>query len=273
MSKDKSKRYYWLKLKKDFFKRHDIRIIEEMENGKDYIIFYLKLLTESISHEGRLRFNDTIPYDEKMLATITNTNVDIVRSAVKVFQGLHLMEVWDDQTIYMTETQKMIGSETGWAIEKREYRAKQEQLQEPKDNVKTKKDNVQQEIELDIELELDKDIDIYKKEKSNKKEKKVKSDTNEFQERFAVFWKHYPRKESKKKASEYFIKKKVSQELLEKILESLELHKKYVWADREINFIPHSTTWLNQERWNDEIIPNGNNEQLEKVELHNRKIL
>ena len=30
------KRYYWLKLKRDFFKRHDIRIIEDMPNGKDY---------------------------------------------------------------------------------------------------------------------------------------------------------------------------------------------------------------------------------------------
>ena len=34
-----TKRYYWLKLKKDFFKRHDIKIIEEMDNGKDYILF------------------------------------------------------------------------------------------------------------------------------------------------------------------------------------------------------------------------------------------
>ncbi len=163
-----NKRYYWLKLQKDFFKRHDIRIIEEMENGKDYIIFYLKLLTESISHEGKLRFSDTIPYDDKMLATITNTNIDIVRSAVKVFQSLHLMELWDDKTVYMTETQKMIGSETKWAEEKRIYRAKQEQLKAPKDNVKTKKDNVRQEIEK--ELELDKDID---KEKKNIKKENI----------------------------------------------------------------------------------------------------
>ncbi len=32
------KKYYWLKLKKDFFKRHDIKIIESMENGKDYVL-------------------------------------------------------------------------------------------------------------------------------------------------------------------------------------------------------------------------------------------
>lgn len=69
----KSKTFYWLKLKRDFFKRHDIQIIESMPNGKDYILFYLKLLCESVDHEGNLRFSDQIPYNEQMLSTITNT--------------------------------------------------------------------------------------------------------------------------------------------------------------------------------------------------------
>ena len=54
-------KFYWLKLKRDFFKRHDMKIIEAMPNGKDYIIFYLKLLCESIDHEGCLRFNEDTP--------------------------------------------------------------------------------------------------------------------------------------------------------------------------------------------------------------------
>ena len=96
------KRYYWLKLQRDFFKRHDIRIIEEMENGKDYILFYLKLLVESVSHEGNLRFSDTIPYNDSMLSVVTNTNVDIVRSALKVFSELGMIEILEDKTIYLT---------------------------------------------------------------------------------------------------------------------------------------------------------------------------
>ena len=59
------RKYFWLKLKKDFFKRHDIRVIEGMDNGKDYVLFYLKLLVESIDHDGNLRFNDMVPYDDK----------------------------------------------------------------------------------------------------------------------------------------------------------------------------------------------------------------
>lgn len=121
-----SKKYYWLKLEKDFFKRHDIRIVESMPNGKDYVLFYLKLILESMNHEGRLRFSETIPYNDDMLATITSTNVDIVRSAVKVFSELGLMEVWDDQTIFLAETSKMVGSETEWAKKKREYKKRME---------------------------------------------------------------------------------------------------------------------------------------------------
>lgn len=113
------KKFYWLKLKRDFFKRHDIRIIEEMPNGKDYVLFYLKLLLESIDHEGSLRFSDTIPYNEQMLSVVTSTNVDTVRSAMKLFTELHMIEILDDQTIYMGEVQSMIGSESKWAEYKR----------------------------------------------------------------------------------------------------------------------------------------------------------
>lgn len=119
---EKDKKYYWLKLKRDFFKRHDIQIIESMPNGKDYILFYLKLLCESVDHEGNLRFSDEIPYNEQMLSTITNTNVDIVRSAIKIFSQLHMMEIMDDGTYFMSQVEGMIASETYWAKKKREQR-------------------------------------------------------------------------------------------------------------------------------------------------------
>lgn len=149
-----NKKYYWLKLKRDFFKRHDIMIIESMPNGKEYALFYLKLLLESIDHEGALRFSEAIPYNEQMISTITNTNIDIVRSAMKIFQQLNLVEMQDDQTIYMNEVNKMLGSETSWAEKKRQYRLGKE------DNVLELSSScppiVRQEIEIEKELELEK---------------------------------------------------------------------------------------------------------------------
>ena len=138
------KKYYWLKLKRDFFKRHDIRIIESMPNGKDYVLFYLKLMAESIDHEGYLRFNEFIPYDENMLSVITNTNIDTVRSAMTVLRQLGLVDKLDDQSIYMTEVEKFIGCETDWALKKRAYaeRKKVEKLLSSGEKVSTNEEIV-----------------------------------------------------------------------------------------------------------------------------------
>lgn len=154
------KKFYWLKLKRDFFKRHDIRIIEEMPNGKEYILFYLKLLLESIDHEGTLRFSDTVPYNEQMLSVITNTNIDVVKSAMKMFIELNMIEIFDDQTIYMAEVNRLIGSETSVAERVRKHRENQKLLQCNTDETKC---NTEIEIEKDIDKELDKDTDTERK--------------------------------------------------------------------------------------------------------------
>lgn len=158
-----NKKFYWLKLKRDFFKRHDIRIIETMPNGKDYILFYLKMLLESIDHEGELRFSETIPYNEQMLSVITDTNVDIVKSAMQVFIELKMIEVFDDSTIYMQEVAKLIGSETKGAERVRNHRKKQKALQ---CNTDVTKCNT--EIEIDTEIEIKIDTDTEKRDKNNK---------------------------------------------------------------------------------------------------------
>lgn len=151
------KKFYWLKLKKDFFKRHDIKIIEDMENGKDYILFYLKLLCESVDHSGSLRFSDTIPYSEKMLSTITGTNIDIVRSAMKVFTSLEMIEILDDQTIYMREIEKMIGGESDSAERVRRHRALKE-AQSLQCNGVVTICNTDIDIEKDIDKEQEKEV-------------------------------------------------------------------------------------------------------------------
>jgi predicted phage replisome organizer len=148
-----TKKYYWLKLKRDFFKRHDVRIIEEMPNGKDYILFYLKLLLESIDHEGALRFSDTIPYNEQMLSVITNTNIDVVKSAMRIFIELKMIDIFDDSTIYMTDVEKYIGSETEWARKKRLQRAKE-------DNVPLLSSECPTELDKELKKELKKEKEI-----------------------------------------------------------------------------------------------------------------
>ena len=165
-------KYYWLKLKRDFFKRHDIQIIEGMPNGKDYILFYLKLLCESVDHDGSLRFSEEIPYNDQMLATITNTNVDIVRSAVKLFIELRMMELMDDGTFYMTQVEKMIGGETKWAEKKRLQRAKEDNVPQLSSNCPTEKDIEIRDKEI-REEDKDKEKEIHSFNRSYAQEENI----------------------------------------------------------------------------------------------------
>lgn len=178
------KKFYWLKLRRDFFKRHDIRIIEEMPNGKDYVLFYLKLLLESIDHEGSLRFSDTIPYNEQMLSVVTNTNIDIVRSAMKLFVDLGMMSICDDQTIYMAEVDKLIGSAVDNDGANRVRRFREKKKQEALPSVIGALQNVTEDVTEDNERkreEKDKDLDLeLENERKNEISFSQPADTNNF---------------------------------------------------------------------------------------------
>ena len=254
-------KYYWLKLKKDFFKRHDIRIIEAMTNGKDYILFYLKLLVESVDHEGALRFSDTIPYNDEMLATITNTNVDIVRSALKVFTELKMIDVLDDSTIYMNEVSKMIGSaaDNDNAIRQQRFRDKQKEKSAVLDSSVTKNNasvtecvtnnNESKSIEKDIEIDKEKDMD---KQLSLVPQPALASNDEKLNLLFEEFWKAYPKKVNKKNALREFKKKKDIEALMPTILADLEYKKRSKqWNEDNGQYIPYPERYIKNERWND----------------------
>ena len=164
-----NKRYYWLKLKEDFFENDDIKLIENLPNGKDYIIFYLKLLCKSLKNEGVLRYKNIIPYTPEMLSSITGTNIDIVNGALEKFKALNMIEFLDDGALFMSEVQNMIGSETNWAKVKREQRKKVDNVQNLSDNCPKSIGHCPTEKEIDI----DKDIDIEKEKEFSDKPKKT----------------------------------------------------------------------------------------------------
>lgn len=122
MADTDSIRYYWLKLPKTFFQQHQIRVLKSLPNGRLYALIYLELLAESTSHEGELRYSKLLPYDLNTLASVIDEDVDNLKCAIDVLTKLELVEILEDKTIYMKELNKMIGSETGSAKRKREYR-------------------------------------------------------------------------------------------------------------------------------------------------------
>ena len=165
-----SKKYYWLKLKRDFFKRHDIQIIESMPNGKEFVLFYVKLLAESVDHDGALRFSDEIPYSVEMLAAITHTDAGIAKTAFDLLTELKLITVSDDKTIYMNETSKMTGSAANNDNAKRQQRFRDKQKTVTKNNAGVTRNvtNNNESIEIrDKRLENRKKENIREKAETN----------------------------------------------------------------------------------------------------------
>lgn len=119
-----NKKYYYLKLRDNFFDNDDIAILESIPDGILYSNILLKLYLRSLKNNGKLMFNDRIPYNAQMLSTITRQPIAVVEKAVGIFKEMGLIEVLDNGAIYMLDIQNFIGSSNTEADRKREYRRK-----------------------------------------------------------------------------------------------------------------------------------------------------
>nr|DAQ36056.1 MAG TPA: DnaD like replication protein [Caudoviricetes sp.] len=119
-----NKKYYYLKLRENFFDNDDVAILESMPDGILYSNILLKLYLRSLKNNGKLMFNDRIPYNAQMLSTITRQPVAVVEKAVGIFKEMGLIEMLDNGAIYMLDIQNFIGSSNTEADRKREYRRK-----------------------------------------------------------------------------------------------------------------------------------------------------
>ena len=163
-----NKKYYYLKLRDNFFDNDDIAILESMPDGILYSNILLKLYLRSLKNNGKLIFNDRIPYNAQMLSTITRQPVAVVEKSVGIFKEMGLIEVLDNGAIYMLDIQNFIGSSNTEADRKREYRRKialekgQKLLGHSSGHLS---DEQAPEIEIEnrdikeIDIELEKDID------------------------------------------------------------------------------------------------------------------
>ncbi|ARU13032.1 primosome component [Streptococcus phage P0092] len=117
-----NQKYYYMRLKQDFFETEEMIILESMQDGYLYSNILLKLYLRSLKRDGKLMFNDTIPYSAEVLATVTRHSVGTIEKAMDVFQKLGLVEVMDDGAIYMLQIQEYIGKSSTEAERKKRYR-------------------------------------------------------------------------------------------------------------------------------------------------------
>lgn len=118
-----NQKYYYMRLKEDFFDTEEMKLLESLPDGYLYSNILLKLYLMSLKKAGRLMFNERIPYNAQMIATLTRQQVGTVEKALGVLKEFGFIEILDTGAIYMLDIQSFIGQSSTEADRKREYRA------------------------------------------------------------------------------------------------------------------------------------------------------
>lgn len=154
---DKTK-YYYLKIKENFFDSEDMKLLESMDNGYLYSNILMKMYLLSLKNNGKLVYKDKIPYNSKMLSTILNHNIDILDKAIKVFKELNLIDILESGAIFMLDIQNYIGKSSDEADRKRVYRnqIENEKLRLLTDKCQTEVGQMSQENKTNVPNNTDK---------------------------------------------------------------------------------------------------------------------
>ena len=122
------KRYYWIKLKDTFFSSDTVDFFMSQPNGANYIVLYQMLQLKTANTEGKLQRQIgeiIIPYDvPKIHRDCKWFSEDTIRVALELYKQFGLIYVDEDGVLTMTDHQKMVGSETDWAEQKKRQKEK-----------------------------------------------------------------------------------------------------------------------------------------------------
>lgn len=124
-----NKKYYYLKLKENFFDSDNMVLLESMQDGILYSNILMKMYLKSLKNNGMLILNDAIPYNTQMIATVTRHQVGTVEKALKVFEQLGLIDILDGGAIYMSDIELFVGKSSTEGDRKRAERMKLKQAE------------------------------------------------------------------------------------------------------------------------------------------------
>ena len=165
-----NKKYYYLRLKDNFFDSDELKILESMKDGYLYSNILLKLYLRSLKNDGKLVVNERIPYNSEMLSSVTGHQVGTIKQALSMFKELGLIEVLENGAIYMLDIQNFIGKGSTEADRQRLYDRRISE--ERKQNKLTQSRNLEEICKKstpEIEIELERDIEIEKEIHSSAK--------------------------------------------------------------------------------------------------------
>ena len=151
-----NRKYYYLRLKENYFDDDAIVLLESMQDGILYSNILLKLYLKSLKNGGKLQLDEHIPYTAQMIATVTRQQVGTVEKALQIFMKLGLVEPLANGALYMSNIELFIGQSSTEGERKRRARLA---LQAQKALPDTGADKCPPEIEIEKELEIEKEIE------------------------------------------------------------------------------------------------------------------
>lgn len=130
------KRYYWLKLKEDYFNSPKIKKLRKIAGGDTYTIIYLKMQLLSIKNNGIIEFEKIEPTFQEELALKLDEDVENVSVTLAYLQTQGLIDMNENNEFLLLEASNNIGSESESAERVRQFRERENQkaLKEPKSN-------------------------------------------------------------------------------------------------------------------------------------------
>ena len=224
------KRYYWLKLKDDFFSSKRIKKLRRLAGGDTFTIIYLKMQLKALKTDGVLRWSGLEDNFADELALDLDEEPDNVRLTLQYLASCGLVETSDDISFFLPYAIENTGSETASTQRSREFRARKA-LQCNADATRVQRlCNVEKEIEIEKEKEKEDD------------------------DGFDAFWAAYPRKSGdiKQACFEYLgvIQSGVSKET---ILDAV------MWqAEEKGRYMPNAEKWLRNKGWTEKRIIDRN---------------
>ena len=182
---ENKKRYYWIKLKTDFFDEDVVDFMLSQPNGAQYVVLYQMICLKTVNSNGKLQkeFGEIIvPFDiEKVVRECKYFDRDTVRVAMELYKQLGLIYVDENGILSIQNYDNMIGSETNWAEKKRIYRNSQKQI--TSDNYKNNLEDISKDNSEDKKRTLS-DKSIEYRDKSIEKEKDISKDISQKKDKY-----------------------------------------------------------------------------------------
>lgn len=243
------KRYYWLKFKEDFFDFKGVKKLRKLAGGDTYVIIYLKMLLRSLKTDGILEYTGIEEDFSKELALDLDEDADNVKVVLGIITSCGMCELCDENHIFLPYVGENTGSETAATQRWRDWKKRQDEAKALETNtpptLPQRTANAEKEIE---NRDRDRDRDKSKNTLAHPEVSGVV-----IEDPFDTFWREYPRKVGKGDARKKFAKA-LTKTSFDNIMAALRRVKASAqWTKDGGQFIPHPATWLNQERWDDEV--------------------